>query len=706
MLVSLLAFGAAPAGAAIDTSDSCPSSIADAGFTDLAGVPAAAVGAINCVAAYGISTGTSATTFDPFADVARWQMALFITRQVTAHGLGSALPATPATPFTDLGGVPAAAVTSINQIAALGISTGTSATTFDPFATVERWQMALFLQRLITIAVGDNTPAVTLPTGTDQGFTDLAGVPAAGVTAINVIAELDVADGTSATTFDPFAAVQRWAMALFLARTLAADGITPPPPALGTFIITPGGTQTVDPDGSIVMTLTNPIAGAVHSMGLYPSGNVDGDVFDDDPNNNIADDLGTTNAEIVKVNGVATGGVQYSEAAPANGQITVEIEGIADFSTVVLVIWADDGDNELDLKSNDTPAETYGVSGSIQLLPAEAPNGADSSYDVIFVDTDANYVVGDDGADVYTFFYGKTGDVFHYDDDFLITLAQFESFVSIGDEFDFYDFPYSQTAGSDFDLYSDMPNAPTGVTTAVGDYDTDAGTTAKDDVKVTWTAATGGNLAETSSAEYVAELYEDDAVSTNDCEDGVFVDSVTVDGNKLTATFVDVADDVYCAVVYATSWTNDDSDYSDSALATVAVGETNPPLITDLDLTTDTVTVGFLDSGDVVTFGFSEAMAATLDDGNATFFRVSDGDSVYQIACADQATCALGDGPTSTDANDQMVVTLTAAPVFVSGTDNGVDLTATPTVTFVSAAWDDAGGNQLNLTGSTDKTIN
>ncbi len=232
MLASLMAFGAAPAGAAIDTSASCPDSIPDAGYTDLAGVPAAAVDAINCISDYGISTGTTATTFDPFAEVARWQMALFITRQVTAHGLGSALPAGADQGFTDLGGVPAAAVTAINQIAELGISTGTSATTFDPFATVERWQMALFLARTIDIAIDDNSAtdddANNMPDGSDQGFTDLTGVPAAAVTAINQIAQLDVADGTTATTFDPFAAVERWAMALFLARTLAADGITPP----------------------------------------------------------------------------------------------------------------------------------------------------------------------------------------------------------------------------------------------------------------------------------------------------------------------------------------------------------------------------------------------------------------------------------------------------------------------------------------------
>ncbi len=44
---------------------------------------------------------------------------------------------------------------------------------------VERWQMALFLTRQAEVH------GLTLPSGADQGFTDLAGVPAAAVTAIN-----------------------------------------------------------------------------------------------------------------------------------------------------------------------------------------------------------------------------------------------------------------------------------------------------------------------------------------------------------------------------------------------------------------------------------------------------------------------------------------------------------------------------------------
>ena len=50
--------------------------------------------------------------------------------------------------FDDLGGLSAEAVTAINQIKQLGITTGTTATTFDPNGVVNRWQMALFLTRL------------------------------------------------------------------------------------------------------------------------------------------------------------------------------------------------------------------------------------------------------------------------------------------------------------------------------------------------------------------------------------------------------------------------------------------------------------------------------------------------------------------------------------------------------------------------------
>ena len=50
-----------------------------------------------------------------------------------------------------------------------GITLGTTATTFSPLDPVPRWQMALFLTRMAVPA------GATLPSGADQGFTDISG---------------------------------------------------------------------------------------------------------------------------------------------------------------------------------------------------------------------------------------------------------------------------------------------------------------------------------------------------------------------------------------------------------------------------------------------------------------------------------------------------------------------------------------------------
>lgn len=227
LIASALVVGAVPAGAAIDTSSSCPSTIPSAGFTDISSFDALTQSAINCIAFYGITKGTSATTFDPNGTVTRWQMALFLTRQAVIHGL--TLGDGSSQGFTDIGTLDTATQTAINQLKQLGITQGTSATTFDPLGLVPRWQMALFLTRLYALVPGN-----TLPSGASQGFTDIGTLDAATQTAINQAKQLGIADGTSATTFDPLSNTLRWHMALFLARTLAADGIVPT--GLGNFV--------------------------------------------------------------------------------------------------------------------------------------------------------------------------------------------------------------------------------------------------------------------------------------------------------------------------------------------------------------------------------------------------------------------------------------------------------------------------------------
>jgi hypothetical protein len=217
MVASIMVIGAVPASAAIDTSATCPSSTPSAGFTDIGGLPAATQLAINCLVDYGISQGTSATTFSPDMEVSRWQMALFLTRQAEVHGL--TLGDGSDQGFTDISAYPVTTQVAINQLAQLGITTGTTATTFSPEMAVSRWQMALFLTRLLDAAGYD------LGDGSDQGFADIGDYPAATQLAINQLAQAEVSEGFNATTFGPASATLRWQMALFLTRTLAAGGI-------------------------------------------------------------------------------------------------------------------------------------------------------------------------------------------------------------------------------------------------------------------------------------------------------------------------------------------------------------------------------------------------------------------------------------------------------------------------------------------------
>ena len=211
--------------------------VPDAGFTD---VDPASVHKpdIDCLKFFEITTGTSPTTFDPNGSVSRWQMALFMMRTSSSQNLSGSDRG-----FVDILGLSADSQKAINQLAQLGITTGSSPTTFDPNRTVTRWQMALFLTRLV------RAEGLILPDGSDQGFTDISGLPAAYQTAINQLAQLGITTGTSATTYGPDGLVIREQMASFLIRTFKliwtlvvsgrAGDCSPPLPA-DPIPITPG----------------------------------------------------------------------------------------------------------------------------------------------------------------------------------------------------------------------------------------------------------------------------------------------------------------------------------------------------------------------------------------------------------------------------------------------------------------------------------
>ncbi len=204
--------------AADGTLPTCPDPIGGPTFTDLGGLSDEAVRAIECVAHHAVSRGTSTSTFSPFDQVPRWQMALFLQR--TAPAIRVALPLVTASPFSDVGDLPPQTRLAIDQVAAAGIVNGTAPSTFDPMSDVPRWQMALFLERLLDRSdVPPSTGAVR--------FTDLDGVPAESVDAIAKLDSIGIVRGTGNGRFEPWSHVTRWEMAVFLSRVLEARDADP-----------------------------------------------------------------------------------------------------------------------------------------------------------------------------------------------------------------------------------------------------------------------------------------------------------------------------------------------------------------------------------------------------------------------------------------------------------------------------------------------
>lgn len=128
---------AAYAGLTLDTRD--------AGFTDIAGLPARFREAINGLANAGVVNGKTPTSFAPGDSVSRAQMATFLTGLQAK--LQPAYPGSAEDYFTDDNGSTHEA--RINQLAAAGVVQGTGAGAYSPGAAVTRQQMAAFVMRYV-----------------------------------------------------------------------------------------------------------------------------------------------------------------------------------------------------------------------------------------------------------------------------------------------------------------------------------------------------------------------------------------------------------------------------------------------------------------------------------------------------------------------------------------------------------------------------
>ena len=246
VLVAVPAVAADPKMDYKATFDACVG-VDSAGFEDVSAGHANA-GDIDCIAYYGITKGTSATTYSPGMSVTREHMALFLTRLAGLVGIDLASDPDDAG-FADIGDLSAESQTAVNQLADLGITQGTSATTYSPADSVKRGHMALFIARLMDqmdpMAEDKNnvfgyTPEKVVDVPDDDTdddddpqktvkspFTDISGVTKEAYDAITALWELDVASGIGPTSYAPDANITRAVMAEFMAGVLDHSNARP-----------------------------------------------------------------------------------------------------------------------------------------------------------------------------------------------------------------------------------------------------------------------------------------------------------------------------------------------------------------------------------------------------------------------------------------------------------------------------------------------
>ena len=203
-------------------------------YDDGENIPARAVDEDGTFAFWGIGANrefqVGAEVFDSDYDVAfsaaliydgenPIEVTITLTRQLQARGIDFAGrfiddydPG-----LTDIAGLSQDAQSAIRALAFYGVTVGHSDGTYKPSDEVTRSQMALFLARVIQYAIAGG--ATQAPDQiADPGFQDTSALSHEAKAAIALLHALGVAQGTTATTFDPHAYVTRYQMATFMVR--------------------------------------------------------------------------------------------------------------------------------------------------------------------------------------------------------------------------------------------------------------------------------------------------------------------------------------------------------------------------------------------------------------------------------------------------------------------------------------------------------
>ncbi len=194
---------------------------------------------IDCIAYYGITKGTSPTTYSPSDPVIREHMALFLVR--LANLVGIRVPRASDTLFEDIADLTETSQEAISQIYQLGITIGATTTTYAPARKVTRGEMALFLQRLMDLMdpVRDGRDSYGyIPEDVDDNrddfdiafpFRDLEDVRVTVFDAVTQLYELGIASGLSGSSilYGPTRDMSRAAMAEFMAGILDHSNLRP-----------------------------------------------------------------------------------------------------------------------------------------------------------------------------------------------------------------------------------------------------------------------------------------------------------------------------------------------------------------------------------------------------------------------------------------------------------------------------------------------
>jgi hypothetical protein len=251
-----------------DTGDFC-ANVPDGfgGFTDLGSTSNDAN--IECLAFAEITTGNTATTYNPQGQVSRAQMAVFIARTIdliSELDNGSTqledLPQTNQDAFADDENVSAEAENAINRLAGAGIVSGTGSGQFSPTLPVGRAQMTTFINNAQDFVTDGDAFA-----SAEDFFTDDNGLQPHEPN-INGVAAAGIAQGVGGTLFNPSGVVSRDQMASFIIRYLTVLFEFGAIDELGQGVADISALEVTDTDGNgrlsptdeIVLTFDGPVA--------------------------------------------------------------------------------------------------------------------------------------------------------------------------------------------------------------------------------------------------------------------------------------------------------------------------------------------------------------------------------------------------------------------------------------------------------------